>query len=285
MNVREIIATDQSTEHPLTISIWGSLAVIDTEKLAGWVLSPIVAAFTHLRPTTYKGFSLASSKSTTIISDPTGEEAHALRTWMKEKQAMLLDEATKILHIRTPSRTTTVKTISEIEQENAGNTMQEERHWIQATIPNAELANLIAYLGCNKCGKRCQEARDTSFKCLHCSKNKCIATVRVNFTVNVTNATGTLRLTAFAEDCEKLIGLPTSEIYEKKMAGDWLEFEEIATNLRTNSGHTFPNCTNNFSHQNPVPQTGSQRHFLRLNTQRLKQKTKTNCVSLTTPFP
>ncbi|XP_021753787.1 replication protein A 70 kDa DNA-binding subunit B-like [Chenopodium quinoa] len=125
---------------------------------------------------------------------------------------MLLDQDTKILRIRTLSRTTAVKTISEIKQKNAGNTMQEER--------------------CNNCGKRCQEARDTSFKCLHCSKNKCIATVRVNFTVDVTDATGTLRFTAFAEDCEKLIGLPTSEIYEKKMAGDWTEFEEIATNLK-----------------------------------------------------
>ncbi|XP_021740104.1 replication factor A protein 1-like [Chenopodium quinoa] len=163
-----LYAMINNTEQPLTISMWGGLAVIDTEKLACWVLSPIVAAFTHLRPTTYKGFSLASSMSTTIISDPTGEEAHALRTWMKEKQEMLLDQATKILHIRTPSRTTATKTINEIEQKNAANTMQEERHWIQATIPDAQLENLLAYLGCNNCGKRCQEAKDATFKCLHC---------------------------------------------------------------------------------------------------------------------
>ncbi|XP_021728329.1 replication factor A protein 1-like [Chenopodium quinoa] len=230
MDVREIIVTDQSTEQPLTISMWGGLAVIDTEKLAGWVLSPIVAAFTHLRPTTYKGFSLASSMSTTIISDPTGEEAHALRTWMKEKQEMLLDQATKILHIRTPSRTTAAKTIYEIEQKNAANTMQEERHWIQATIPDAQLENLLAYLGCNNCGKRCQETKDATFKCLHCKKK--IVLPQSGYPIEVSDATGTLRLTAFAEDCEKLIGLPTSEIYEKKMAGDWPEFEDIASNLK-----------------------------------------------------
>uniref|UniRef100_A0A803LI01 Uncharacterized protein n=1 Tax=Chenopodium quinoa TaxID=63459 RepID=A0A803LI01_CHEQI len=158
--VRKVPTSGGNMMDPLTISMWGGLAVIDTEKLAG--------------------FSLASSMSTTIISDPTGEEAHALRTWMKEKQEMLLDQATKILHIRTPSRTTAAKTISDIEQKNAGNTMQEARHWIQATIPDAQ----------------------------------------VNFTFDVSDATGTLRLTAFAEDWEKLSGLPTSEIYEKKLAGD-----------------------------------------------------------------
>uniref|UniRef100_A0A803N228 Uncharacterized protein n=1 Tax=Chenopodium quinoa TaxID=63459 RepID=A0A803N228_CHEQI len=33
--VREIIVTDQRTKQPVTISMWGGLAVIDTEKLAG----------------------------------------------------------------------------------------------------------------------------------------------------------------------------------------------------------------------------------------------------------
>uniref|UniRef100_A0A803MRR2 Replication protein A OB domain-containing protein n=1 Tax=Chenopodium quinoa TaxID=63459 RepID=A0A803MRR2_CHEQI len=235
-DVRDISIVDESTgTRPMIISAWGQLATSDCELLKDWSSSPLVVSLTFLKPATHRGFSLQSSMSTEINPTPVGEKVEALRAWAHAHLDVITDYMARQLEFMTVGVEPVPTTLDQIIKKNVDNTVQEEVYTITVTIPDAQLSNVIAYIGCDGCGKRCGVAANPTttlnFKTLtpgHC---------RVNFTFDAADNTGTFRLTAFGPVCEKILQLPTLEIFERKIKDDWSDFDHLAVALKNTPMH------------------------------------------------
>uniref|UniRef100_A0A803LJH5 Uncharacterized protein n=1 Tax=Chenopodium quinoa TaxID=63459 RepID=A0A803LJH5_CHEQI len=66
----------------------------------------------------------------------------------------------------------------------------EERHWIQAIIPNAALDNVFVYTGYSCCGKKCSVPEGRQFTCIVCDNRNCVSASRVAFKFEAVDVTG-----------------------------------------------------------------------------------------------
>ncbi|KAL2937940.1 Replication protein A 70 kDa DNA-binding subunit [Bienertia sinuspersici] len=133
---------------------------------------------------TFVGFSMASTMSSEIIKHPQGTKAESLRTWyftIRFTQNMLLltyraiqnpallnDRRSKLLEIHTPSTYNNITSVKEINARQSSTTWQDERFWVNVTMPMATAKNMYVYLGCNKCGRRNNEIENAVYKCSKC---------------------------------------------------------------------------------------------------------------------
>ncbi|KAK9696971.1 hypothetical protein RND81_08G007200 [Saponaria officinalis] len=196
--VREIVITDHRP--PMIISTWNDLAENDCDALSSSAKIFSVVGFTALRVSTHKGFSLTSSMSTTIIHDPKGSRARALEDWVSQHQEALSDRQTRILDVH--------------------NTLQEERRWLKVVIPDANFDKVNAYLGCSNCGKRTDVPVGKPYACTTCSKD-------------FSDGTGTLAITMFTQDCEKMFRMTAPDIFRVKNSDDRTTFKAVQQLLRT----------------------------------------------------
>ncbi|KAL2926760.1 Replication protein A 70 kDa DNA-binding subunit B [Bienertia sinuspersici] len=65
----------------LPFSLWNDVLSTHEETLNSWADSFNVVGVLALTGRSYKGFTLSSTMSTTIITNPEGEKADALRAW------------------------------------------------------------------------------------------------------------------------------------------------------------------------------------------------------------
>ncbi|XP_021725939.1 replication protein A 70 kDa DNA-binding subunit B-like [Chenopodium quinoa] len=237
-DVRDISIVDESTgSRPMIISAWGQLALSDCEKLKDWATTFLVVSLTSVKPATHKGFSLQSSVSTTIDPAPSGEKADALRAWAHAHPDIISDYMSRQLEFMIIGAEPVPTTLDNINGKTVDNTVQEEIYTLTVTIPDAQLDNVIAYIGCDNCGKRCGVAANVAFFCPHCPDKKCTSTERVNFTFDAADDTGTCRLTAFGQVCEQIFKLKTLEIFERKIKDDWKDFDHVAAALKSTLMH------------------------------------------------
>ncbi|XP_021740142.1 replication protein A 70 kDa DNA-binding subunit B-like [Chenopodium quinoa] len=234
MDVREVMITDDSIYQPLILSLWGGLAIDGCEKLAAWASIPLIAGFTYMRPTAHNGFSLSSSMSTLIILGSSGDTAEHLKKWSRDKKPYINELMAKVLLIREPPVERIITTIGELKLKKLTDTMQEERIWLKAKIPEPDVRKIIAYIGCDNCGCRCEELAGETFKCSSCPNKVCTTTARVNYTFTITDGTGELKLAAFGAECEKLFGMKLADIYSKE---HWDGFDEAAARLSTTEAY------------------------------------------------
>ncbi|KAK9715198.1 hypothetical protein RND81_06G149100 [Saponaria officinalis] len=221
------------TEQPIIISTWNYLAEIDCDTLSAWTKKFSVVGFTALRVSTHKGFSLTSSMSTTIIHDPQESKARALEDWVLQHQKALSDRQARVLDVRNPSQEKVITTINALKQKTVHNTLQEERRWLKVVIPEANIDRVNAYLGCSNCGKRTDVPVGKAYACTTCSKKDCVSSPRITFNCEVADGTGTLAITMFTEDSEKLFRMTAADIFRVKHSDDQIAFKAIQQLLRT----------------------------------------------------
>ncbi|KAK9755754.1 hypothetical protein RND81_01G047900 [Saponaria officinalis] len=208
--VREIVVVDQSSEQPLIISAWNDLAETECALLSGWAEKFKVVGFTALKVSTHKGFSMATTMSTTFIHSPTGDMATILEQCMQHD--FLSDAQARILDAR--------------------NTLQEERHRLQITIPESEFEKVNAYLGCSNCGKKVDIPAGHSFTCGDCFHKGAMYCPRISFNCNVADDTGYLPVTIFTADAEKIFGMSAPDLFRIKNTDDRNAFGLLAERLR-----------------------------------------------------
>uniref|UniRef100_A0A803MWY7 Replication protein A OB domain-containing protein n=1 Tax=Chenopodium quinoa TaxID=63459 RepID=A0A803MWY7_CHEQI len=117
-------------------------------------------------------------------------------------------------------------TLDHIINKTVDNTVQEEVYTITVTIPDAQLSNVIAYIGCDGCANYYSQFKSTDPR-----------PFQVNFTFDAVDNTRTFRLTAFSPVCEQLLQLPTIEIFERKIKDDWSDFDHLAAALKNTPMH------------------------------------------------
>ncbi|KAL2932435.1 Replication protein A 70 kDa DNA-binding subunit B, partial [Bienertia sinuspersici] len=215
-SVREIYLTDHSYDRPFTVSLWNDVLRTHEETLNFWPDSFNVVGVLALTGRSYKGFTLSSTMSTRIITNPKGEKADALRAWATNHQNILTDHRSKLAEIHSSTTTTPITKIEEINRKRASNTWQEERFNLKVTLPTASTENLRLYLGCSKCGRRTNETIDTTFTCTFCNVQSAKSEPRPILKVDAVDDSGSMALTFFAKEVEYLVGIPCIEMWKLK---------------------------------------------------------------------
>uniref|UniRef100_A0A803LS82 Replication protein A subunit n=1 Tax=Chenopodium quinoa TaxID=63459 RepID=A0A803LS82_CHEQI len=192
-HVREIVITDQTMDQPLVITTWNDLADDACDAISLYAKTFDVIGFTALKPSVHKGFSLSTGISTEVIYDPKGDKAEILSKWAKFHTQKLLEQQAK-----------------------ACNVLQEERHWLQVTISQPDLKDVVAYIGCSACGKRIDIPVGKEFSCNNCKKKDSISAYRVTYKFIATDQSGKMVFTTFTADTEKLFGISAEEIHLMK---------------------------------------------------------------------
>uniref|UniRef100_A0A803MDU2 Uncharacterized protein n=1 Tax=Chenopodium quinoa TaxID=63459 RepID=A0A803MDU2_CHEQI len=218
--VREIVIIDQTHNQTLIISAWNDLA------LNFWAERFHVVGFTALKHNPRRAFALSTSMSTRIIHNPNGDRANVLREWAVERKQLLQDRQARVLQIRDPTQEQSMKTIEELNDKKAANALMEERHWIQAIIPNATLDDVFVYIGCSGCGKRCSVLEGRQFTYIVCDNKDCIS---------IADVTGSITLTSINNDTEKLFEKAAAEIKTMKDLADVVAFQTIEERLGKNT--------------------------------------------------
>ncbi|XP_074295400.1 uncharacterized protein LOC141623219 isoform X2 [Silene latifolia] len=176
--VREIFITDHSTDQPIVVSAWNDLAEDDCSKLASFAGTFPVVAFTALRVTTHRGFSLTTTMSTSITTSPTGDKVVALTKWKTQNKESLSELQARIRRVRDPNALIHVVTLNALKSKKARSTLRDERYRLKVTVENASLQKVNAYLGCSNCGKRSVYLAGESFRCETCTKEGVVSEPR-----------------------------------------------------------------------------------------------------------
>ncbi|KAK9748632.1 hypothetical protein RND81_02G070600 [Saponaria officinalis] len=230
--VREIVVVDQSSEQPLIISAWNDLAETECALLSGWAEKFEVVGFTALKVSTHKGFSMATTMSTTFIHSPTGDMASVLEQWVNMQHDFLSDVQARILDVKCSAGGKYVSNIAVILSKKARNTLQEEKYRLQITVPEPEFEKVNAYLGCSNCGKKVDLPASHSFTCADCFHKGAICCPRISFNCDVADDTGNLPVTIFTKDAEKLFGMSAPDLFRIKNTDDRNAFGLLAERLR-----------------------------------------------------
>ncbi|XP_074295401.1 uncharacterized protein LOC141623219 isoform X3 [Silene latifolia] len=151
--------------------------------LLGRFSSPIigtfpVVAFTALRVTTHRGFSLTTTMSTSITTSPTGDKVVALTKWKTQNKESLSELQARIRRVRDPNALIHVVTLNALKSKKARSTLRDERYRLKVTVENASLQKVNAYLGCSNCGKRSVYLAGESFRCETCTKEGVVSEPR-----------------------------------------------------------------------------------------------------------
>ncbi|XP_074315583.1 replication protein A 70 kDa DNA-binding subunit B-like [Silene latifolia] len=232
-NVREIVLTDHSTSQPLSISVWDDLAEDDCTMLIPEPGKFRIVGLTALRVSNHKGFSMTTSSSTVIIHSPVGEKAEALKTWMASHHTSLTQLQSRLFHVKLPMPNEKTTKISALRAKKAKSALQDEKHWLEVTIPAAELHKVHAYIGCSKCAKTSSMPPGRPYTCNNCSAPDCTSVPKITFNCEISDGTGTLRMTAFTQTAERLLKMPAADIFHMKHSNHEEAFSAVQELLRT----------------------------------------------------
>ncbi|KAL2896397.1 Replication protein A 70 kDa DNA-binding subunit B, partial [Bienertia sinuspersici] len=133
-----------------------------------------------------------------------------------QNQTLLNDRRSKLLEIHAPSTANNITSVKEINARKSSTTWQDERFWLEVTMPTATAKNMYVYFGCSKCGRRSNEPENAVYKCLKCSAIDATSIPRITFKVDVTDGTAETELTFFSKEVEMLTGITCAEIWSLK---------------------------------------------------------------------
>ncbi|XP_021732613.1 replication protein A 70 kDa DNA-binding subunit B-like [Chenopodium quinoa] len=235
--VREVVITYQTNTQPIIVNVWNHLAGSACEKMNVWAAKFIVVGFTLVKACGLKGFSLSSGMDTRIIYEPKGDRANVLRVWSNLYVQRVLDRQGRILQVRYPENPQETVTVQYLKEKKVQNALQDESHWLPATIPYANLEQLTIYTGCLKCGKPTNLPKGRQYACTKCYAKKRVACIRVAFTFDAVDNNDIISLTAFNNEAEKILGMHAEQIYAMKENEDHISFEKAKQNFSSKLLH------------------------------------------------
>ncbi|XP_074267748.1 replication protein A 70 kDa DNA-binding subunit E-like [Silene latifolia] len=187
---------------------------------------------TTLRVSNYRGFSMSTSMSTIIIHSPVGAKAEALASWMTNHQMALTELQSRVFNVKMPIPAQKNVKIAALRSKKAKTTLQDGKHWLEVTIPAAELHKVNAYMGCSHCSKRSSIPPGSAYTCENCSEADCTTEPKITFNCDISDGTGTLPMTAFSSTTEKLFKMSAADIFHMKHADDDQAFSAVQEMLR-----------------------------------------------------
>ncbi|XP_074294071.1 uncharacterized protein LOC141621520 [Silene latifolia] len=162
---------------------------------------------------------MTTSQSTVIIHSPVGDKAVALATWMASHQMALTKLQNMVFCVKMPLPGQKAVNISSLRSKKAKTTLQEEKHWLDVTIPNVELYKVNAYMGCSHCGKRSKIPPEQTYTCTSSSQANYTSAPKITFNCDISDGTETLPMTAL-HPTEKLFKMSAADVFHMKHSGD-----------------------------------------------------------------
>uniref|UniRef100_A0A803MM79 Uncharacterized protein n=1 Tax=Chenopodium quinoa TaxID=63459 RepID=A0A803MM79_CHEQI len=109
--VRDISVIDHSANDCLYMD---DLTKNKDSKLLSWKTEPVIAGFLGLRVATNRGFTLSSNLSTSIDTNPTGEEFIVFQDWVMANQTELESKIIQLLNTKNPTAEKSILTIEQV---------------------------------------------------------------------------------------------------------------------------------------------------------------------------
>ncbi|XP_074271459.1 replication protein A 70 kDa DNA-binding subunit B-like [Silene latifolia] len=239
-NVREIVLTDHSTPQPLSISVWDDLAEDDCTMLIPEPGKFRIVGLTALRVSNHKGFSMTTSSSTVIIHSLLAKaealkiDANVIHFYrMASHHTSLTQLQSRLFHVKLPMPNEKTTKISALRAKKAKSALQDEKHWLEVTIPAAELHKVHAYIGCSKCAKTSSMPPGRPYTCNNCSAPDCTSVPKITFNCEILDGTGTLPMTVFTQTAERLFKMSAANIFHMKHSDHEEAFSVVQELLRT----------------------------------------------------
>ncbi|KAL2928584.1 Replication protein A 70 kDa DNA-binding subunit [Bienertia sinuspersici] len=140
-----------SSPRPMVLSAWNDFTRQECETLSGWAQSSMVVGFVGVQPVT--------RKEEPVKRTPGGDVASK-----KRKASDNIESLKAVPH--------------NLHVDRADTTWQEEKLWLEVTIPNASATDIYCYHGCNKCGRTTSYDEGMKFRCANCKTVDAISTPR-----------------------------------------------------------------------------------------------------------
>ncbi|XP_074315214.1 replication protein A 70 kDa DNA-binding subunit B-like [Silene latifolia] len=200
-------------EQPLIIIGWPKIATREGEQLKEMVATFPVVGFTSLKPSYHKDFSVATTSATFVKFNPYGEKAEMLRAWNIANKTAIYAKHQQVLQARVPETKRVPTNNKTLRAKKANVTLQDERHWLDVSIPEFDRKDIHFYLGCTHCGTASKEEINVTYNCETCKRHGVTSTPRMTITFEAIDKTGSFMFTAFNMDSEKLLKKNVVELY------------------------------------------------------------------------
>ncbi|XP_074296811.1 uncharacterized protein LOC141627435 [Silene latifolia] len=139
----------------------------------------------------------------------------------------LTELRSRVFHVKMPILTQKTVKIAALRSKKAKSTLQDEKYWLDVTIPTAELYRVNAYMGCSHCAKRSSIPPGRAYICDTCSETDCTSEPKITFGCDISDGSGTLPMTAFTSTTEKLFMMSAADIFHMKESDDEQAFSVV----------------------------------------------------------
>ncbi|KAL2928581.1 Replication protein A 70 kDa DNA-binding subunit [Bienertia sinuspersici] len=183
-----------SSPRPMVLSAWNDFTRQECKTLSGWAQSSMVVGFVGVQPVTRKEEPVKRTPGGDVASKKRKASDNIESLKVVANETLLSDRSSKLLGLLFPSSQRAISTISEmlgkrVQLSNltlqpllpfqlADTTWQEEKLWLEVTIPNASATDIYCYHGCNKCGRTTSYDEGMKFRCANCKTVDAISTPR-----------------------------------------------------------------------------------------------------------
>jgi replication factor A1 len=215
---RELTLVDQ-TGYSVRMTVWGKTAA------AFEVPTDSVVAFKGVKVSDFGGRSLSLLSSGSMTVDPDIDEAHRLRGWYDAQGRTDTFESHANMQGATTStmsgRKDDFKTIAQVKEEQLGMNEEADYFSIRANIMFLK-GESFAYPACltEKCNKKVVENAPSEWMCERCNMTHPKPEYRYVMSINVSDHTGQIWLSAFNESGAAIMGKSADELMSIKGVDD-----------------------------------------------------------------
>ncbi|KAF2487215.1 hypothetical protein BDY17DRAFT_244244 [Neohortaea acidophila] len=215
---RELTLVD-NTGYNVRLTVWGKTASTFEAQLGS------VVAFKGVKVSDFGGRSLSLLSSGSMTVDPDNEEAYTLKGWYegsgRNEQFQSHANTMSTVNAMSGGDRNATKTIAQIKDEELG--MREDTDWfsLKATIIYIK-QDSVSYPACRSenCNKKVVEVETGQWRCEKCDMTFDAPEHRYIMSINVSDHTGQIWLSAFNETGEQVMGMKANDLVTLREEGE-----------------------------------------------------------------
>lgn len=215
---RDISLVDMSNAE-IRLTLWHS----EAENFVGEIGSVLICK--KAKVSDYSGRSLSTANSSLLMLDPDVPEAHRLKGWWLKSGGVV--NATSLSARPGEGGEAPHDYLNSISREAVSMAPNQAKSiTVKATIIQA--GKLILYLACPSCNKKLTDLQNGFHKCEKCREQQTEGNPRMIFNFCLSDCTGSVWVSCFHEDTEKLLGKDAKELEQLRQINDD-EYQEAQT--------------------------------------------------------
>jgi len=215
---RDIVLVDDSTAEIL-LTLWHS----EAENFAGE--SGTVLICKKAKVSDYSGRTLSTQNNSLLILDPDVPEAHLLKGWWLKNGGSV--NPTQLSGRPGEGGDAPIDYLNAISREVVSMAPNQTK-CITAKATIIQTGKFILYSACTNCNKKLTDLQNGFFKCDKCREEQSVGKPRIIFNICVSDCTGSVWVSVFNDEAEKLLGREAKELEQLRQINED-EFQEAQT--------------------------------------------------------